>query len=252
MALFALLTALAALTGCTVSPTPVDINAPAPTPATSPASEPPTGRLPGSTDEAAGAERWIVTDVVDGDTLDVEGGVASESVRILGIDTPERGECGFAAAAAQLSGLIGDVETVTLSAAGSDKDDQDHYGRILRYVDAGGVDVGLALIQEGYAIARYDSRDGYGAHPRERAYVEADEATPTTGCPTARTSESPPSLPPETNTPGDPGNTMNCGDFATWAAAQNWFEDYYPHFGDVARLDQDNDLIACEGLPGVP
>ena len=72
------------------------------------------------------------------------------------------------------------------------------------------------------------------------------------GCPAAQTSDSPPPPPPETKTPGNPGNTKNCGDFATWAAAQDWFEDYYPHFGDVARLDQDKDLIACESLPGVP
>ena len=110
-----------------------------------------------------------MTRVVDGDTLDVTRGVASERVRILGIDTPERGDCGFDTAASYLSGLVGRVEQVSLSTAGPGKDEQDSYGRILRYVDAGGVDVGLALITPGYAIARYDSRDGYGAHPREGA-----------------------------------------------------------------------------------
>jgi hypothetical protein len=44
------------------------------------------------------------------------------------------------------------------------------------------VDVGLALLERGYAISRYDSRDGYGAHPRERAYVATDEAVAVRGC----------------------------------------------------------------------
>ena len=52
--------------------------------------------------------------------------------------------------------------------------------------------------------------------------------------------------------PSYPGDTVNCGDFTTWAAANDWFWTYYPSYGDVARLDQDNDLVACEGLSGAP
>jgi hypothetical protein len=49
-----------------------------------------------------------------------------------------------------------------------------------------------------------------------------------------------------------PGDTKNCTDFATWTEAQAWFDLYYPTEGDVANLDQDGDLIACESLPGAP
>ena len=49
--------------------------------------------------------------------------------------------------------------------------------------------------------------------------------------------------------PGNPGDTKNCGDFATHAQAQAWFDTYYPMYGDVARLDQDNDGSACDSLP---
>ena len=42
---------------------------------------------------------------------------------------------------------------------------------------------------------------------------------------------------------------MNCSDFLTHNQAQNWFNTYYPYDGDVAQLDRDNDLIACESLP---
>jgi hypothetical protein len=52
--------------------------------------------------------------------------------------------------------------------------------------------------------------------------------------------------------PADPGDTKNCGDFSRWRDAQDWFERYYPAYGDVARLDGDNDRVACESLPGAP
>jgi len=57
---------------------------------------------------------------------------------------------------------------------------------------------------------------------------------------------------PSPSKPANPGNTKNCSDFSTWRQAQDWFEFYYPHYGDVAQLDADNDLIACESLPGAP
>ena len=62
---------------------------------------------------------------------------------------------------------------------------------------------------------------------------------------------------PATNTAvpvvvGNPGNTKNCGDFATWAAANTWYRTYYRAYGDVAQLDADHDGIVCESLPGAP
>jgi hypothetical protein len=52
--------------------------------------------------------------------------------------------------------------------------------------------------------------------------------------------------------PANPGDARNCGDFATWAAANAWFMTYYPHYGDVAKLDGNNDGVPCESLPGAP
>jgi endonuclease YncB( thermonuclease family) len=98
----------------------------------------------------------VVTHVVDGDTVDLASG---ERVRVIGIDTPERGQCGYHDAAAAMSDLVQGRGVVVTSGA---VDDQDRYGRILRYVDVDGTDAGLAMIQGGFAIARYDSRDGYG------------------------------------------------------------------------------------------
>jgi endonuclease YncB( thermonuclease family) len=122
------------------------------------------------------ATTWRVVSVTDGDTLDVvDSAGRRETVRVIGIDTPERGECGYSEAGAALAGRVVDRD-VQLSPGAVD--DRDRYGRILRYVDADGGDAGLAMLQGGFAIARYDSRDGHGAHPREQTYVSTDQATP--------------------------------------------------------------------------
>ena len=54
------------------------------------------------------------------------------------------------------------------------------------------------------------------------------------------------------DTPADPGNSMNCSDFTTYAEAKAWFDTYFPDYGDVALLDNDDDGEPCESLPGGP
>ncbi|HJM30798.1 MAG TPA: HNH endonuclease family protein [Acidimicrobiales bacterium] len=54
------------------------------------------------------------------------------------------------------------------------------------------------------------------------------------------------------DTPANPGNSMNCSDFATYAEAEAWFDTYFPVYGDVARLDNDDNGQPCESLPGGP
>jgi endonuclease YncB( thermonuclease family) len=128
---------------------------------------------------AAAARTWAVTKVVDGDTIWVARDGVSRKVRLIGIDTPESGQCGFTEATRSLRGIIGG-QRVTLTAGA--RDDVDRYGRLLRYVDVNGVDAGLRQIKQGFAVARYDSRDGYGEHTRETAYVRADAASPEAAC----------------------------------------------------------------------
>ncbi len=50
-------------------------------------------------------------------------------------------------------------------------------------------------------------------------------------------------------TPPSPGDTKNCSDFATQAESQTWFDYYYGDYGDIAKLDADNNLVPCESLP---
>ena len=59
----------------------------------------------------------------------------------------------------------------------------------------------------------------------------------------------PPPPPSEPRKPANPGDTKNCTDFNTQQEAQAYFDVYYPHYSDVARLDADGDLNACESLP---
>lgn len=79
-------------------------------------------------------------------------------------------------------------------------------------------------------------------------------AAPTTAAPTTATptTAAPTSAAPAPSQPPNPGDTKNCSDFSSYAAAKSWFDTYYPYYGDVARLDQDGDRIPCESLPGAP
>jgi endonuclease YncB( thermonuclease family) len=121
-------------------------------------------------------ETGIVSHVVDGDTVDVD---RVGRIRVIGIDTPERGACGYESATQAMSVLVLGRQVSLVPGAA---EDSDRYGRLLRYVDVGSEDAGLSLIEDGWAIARYDSRDGYGRHPREDAYVSADAASKDLGC----------------------------------------------------------------------
>lgn len=143
--------------------------APEPSAAPSATTKPPKKRKPRK--PAPAMAQLVVTRVVDGDTVEMSDG---SSVRVIGIDTPERGECGFGPATYHMRQLVEGKPVVLVEGA---RDDADRYGRLLRYIDVvGGPDAGLAQIKAGLAIARYDSRDGYGAHTREASYIAADRA----------------------------------------------------------------------------
>lgn len=124
---------------------------------------------------ASEAERsvWSVVSFIDGDTFDAERDGTRERVRIIGIDTPEREQCGYAEASAALRDAIGGGSVTLVSGAETDRDT---YGRLLRYVEVDDADVGLDLIERGLAVARYDSRSGQ-PHDRERTYWAADDAS---------------------------------------------------------------------------
>lgn len=120
----------------------------------------------------------VVTRVVDGDTVELESG---ETVRVTGIDTPERDERCYEQASERMAALV-EGETVTLT---RDGENRGYYDRLLRYIDVpdtGGTDAGLTLIEERLADAAYDSQDGYPQHAREQEYRDADDDSGTIEC----------------------------------------------------------------------
>lgn len=70
---------------------------------------------------------YFVTEVIDGDTIKVRGNMR---VRLIGIDSPEGGECYYEEAAVALDELIGE-RYVRLQ---RDTEAVDEHGRLLRYV----------------------------------------------------------------------------------------------------------------------
>ncbi len=104
----------------------------------------------------SGAGNATVASVVDGDTFDVRLADGSdERVRIVGVNAPEHDECFADDATAALTARIGG-QSVDLV---RDHSDRDRYGRLLRYVEVGGVDVGERLVRQGFAIARVSEPD---------------------------------------------------------------------------------------------
>ncbi|WP_341927309.1 thermonuclease family protein [Nocardioides psychrotolerans] len=93
--------------------------------------------------------------VVDGDTVVARLTRTGRqvTVRLLGIDTPEvfgGVECGGRAASRTTKHLLPRRTRVTL-VSDPTQDLRDRYGRLLRYVMKGGVDVGQRLVRRGHA-----------------------------------------------------------------------------------------------------
>lgn len=101
-----------------------------------------------------------VVRVIDGDTLKVRLATGpAVTVRLIGIDTPETRkpgtpvQCGGLAATARMKKLAfrrGVGRTVTLKSDPS-QDRVDLFGRLLAYVNGGGVDFGRTMISAGWA-----------------------------------------------------------------------------------------------------
>lgn len=94
-------------------------------------------------------EQARVVRIIDGDTMEVELRGRMETVRIYGIDTPERGEVCFREAAERLEELS--AGEVRLSPGDRERD---RFDRLLRYVYApDGSSIDALLVSEGLATA---------------------------------------------------------------------------------------------------
>ena len=129
-------------------------------PAVAGAGPSPTGAVEAATDAVLSAQPGLahVTKAIDGDTIEVILGGKAETVRFIGIDTPETHDprkpvqCFGEAAAAHTKALLegGDIR---LEADPQD-DNRDKYGRLLRYIYLpDGTLINAQLIRDGYAFA---------------------------------------------------------------------------------------------------
>lgn len=92
----------------------------------------------------------LVVRVIDGDTIEIEGG---QKIRYIGIDTPETVDprkpvqC-FGVEASNRNKQLAEGKRVRLE---KDVSETDKYGRLLRYVYIDGTFVNLLLVKEGFA-----------------------------------------------------------------------------------------------------
>ena len=195
--------------------------------------------------------RGTVTHVVDGDTLDVRIGSKTERVRVIGIDTPERGGC-YASAASAAAKRLADGQRVVLKGDPT-QDTRDRYGRLLAYVGLPhGKDLGYRLLAGGYAkvyvyrrefrrVAAYRAAEVNGRRLSESLWRCGATAVPTPlkGSPTPR-SNCDSSYPDVCIPPYDKVGDLDCADVS--------FTDIRVVGSDPHGFDgRDNDGVGCEG-----
>ena len=220
---------------------------------------------------------FVTTDqierVVDGDTVVTK---SLGRLRMIGMNTPEtvaeaQRENG---APPECFGLEASVFTKKLLPPGTtvrvetDQEPQDKYGRSLAYVfrSSDGLFVNGELVKQGYARQRTYGRNtkyddvlrGYekDAQVAKKGLWGKCDATSipstTTRVVAASTTATATTSKSRENKLTNPGDSKNCKDFETYRDARAWYDKYFPLYGDVARLDGDNDGIPCENLPGAP
>jgi micrococcal nuclease len=130
----------------------------------------------------ASRETGRIIRVVDGDTLHVMVHGRDETVRLLGIDTPELHkpatpvECGARAAAAAMQRLATGRRVRLVGDPTQDK--RDRYGRLLAYavVRGSGLDLGAAMVRRGWASVYVFDRPFRRVHDYRVAAARARRA----------------------------------------------------------------------------
>ena len=216
-------------------------------------SNPETSCIPTGTTRELGT----VTNVVDGDTIDVLIGGETFRVRYIGMDTPERGDPYFSEATDKNSQLL-QGQSVTLI---KDVSETDQFGRILRYVVSGNEFVNYKLVRQGYALASTYTPDVACSS----AYAEAQNIAASEGLglwgipPTPLPTEAP--IPDQPPTPARSGNChpsyvgvclqMGIGDYDCAGGSgngPNYVQGPFQVIGyDEFGLDRNGDGVGCEG-----
>ncbi len=223
---------------------------------------------------------FLVSNVVDGDTIDITMDDRTYRIRLIGVDTPETKhpskpvECfGKEASEFTTSTLLN--QSVTLEFDDS-QGQIDKYDRLLCYIFLeDGTNFNELLISEGYAYeytyntpykyqndfkqAQQEAGSGkYGLWADgvcdENVDVIVEDTNMTSSddfveIPKETITEPTPPLEIEVDLCDCQSNLFNCSDFSTHAEAQEIFDCCYEQVGyDVHKLDRDGDGSACESL----
>lgn len=179
---------------------------------------------------------YTVTRVVDGDTIVVDIDGTAETVRLIGVDTPEsvhpdadkNTEAGVAASDYTKAALEGKEVELEL-----DVQERDKYGRLLAYVYLDGVMYNKTLLEEGVAdIATYPPNvkyvDDFKAIVAARNDSAAEDTTPST-----------PSTPSTSNTSSTPSVGHTSG---TYIASKESDKYHKPTCRHAKKITADNEI----------
>ncbi len=128
------------------------------------------------TSPPGGEDIGLVTRVIDGDTIDVRLGDETVRIRYVQTNTPERDEPCFRESTQANADLVAN-KTVRLLPS---KRDEDPFGRLLRFVYVGDVNVERVLVEQGFAeVVLYPPND---LHYEEFRQLEQEAAAAGRGC----------------------------------------------------------------------
>lgn len=214
------------------------------------------------------AKTYKVIKIIDGDTLVASINGKNETLRLIGLDTPETVDprkpvqCFGREASSKAKELL-TGQPVRLEAEPS-QGERDKYNRLLRYLFLeDGTNYQDYMIRQGYAHEYtynipYKYQTQFKQAEDEARFAKrglwADGAcdvknTETTPEPTAATAPTPP---PSSNEPAKydcSGNKYNCTNFKTQKEAQAAFDFCGGVKNDIHKLDSNKDGQACESLP---
>ncbi len=211
---------------------------------------------------------YEVVKVIDGDTVSIDINGQVETIRMIGINTPETVdprrtvECFGKEASDQAKALLsGKKVRIEMDES---QGTRDKYDRLLAYVyTEDDLFFNKYMIEAGYAYEytynipyKYQSefkaaetmaRVGEKGLWTQEACADKESTPITTSAQKPSTAQI-----PETNIGTSyscSGNVYNCDDFATHDEAQALFEDCGGVVSDIHKLDGDQDGLACEALP---
>lgn len=215
---------------------------------------------------------YKVIKVVDGDTIAVDIDGVSETLRLIGINTPEAVdprkpiEC-FGIEASNRAKELLTSKLVALEKDDS-QDERDKYNRLLRYIKTKeGLFYNLEIIKLGYAYeytyntpykyqSEFKEAENYARTSKLGLWSDGacgekniDRPITTIGTPGIKLTETTIKLSEIKAQCECSSNKYNCSNFKTQTEAEALFECCGGTSNDIHRLDSDKDGKVCESLP---